>query len=58
MLLLTGARNAGPGWTCLLIMGAGLLLTSCNKKAASEAPVIRPVQTVIAAPSEAGERSC
>lgn len=55
MPLLTGARNAGPGWTCLLIIGSGLLLTSCNKKAASEAPVIRPVQTVIAAPSEAGE---
>ncbi len=39
----------------LLIVGAGLLLTSCNRKVASEAPVIRPVQTVIAAPSETGE---
>lgn len=54
MLRRTLRRSAGQ-WTALCLIGAGLLLTSCNRKSESEAPVIRPVQTVIAAPGELGE---
>ena len=45
----TGMKLAGP-----IVLAAALALTSCGKKAESEASVIRPVQTVIAAPSEPG----
>jgi len=38
-----------------LLLCAALVLTSCNKKTESEGPNIRPVRTVIAAPSESGE---
>ncbi len=38
-----------------LLACAALFLAACNKKPEAEAPEIRPVRTVIAAPSEAGE---
>lgn len=43
-------------WRCLpLLVGVALALAACKRKPEAEAPSVRPVRTVIAAPSEAGE---
>ncbi len=43
-------------WRCLpCLIGVALTLAACKQKPQAEAPEVRPVRTVIAAPSESGE---
>lgn len=55
MRLLPRHSTIPSEWIGLLLLCSALTLAACKKQTESEAPQIRPVRTVIAAPSEFGE---
>lgn len=53
---LSEIQTKAVSWRCLpLLVGVALALAACKQKPEAEAPDVRPVRTVIAAPSESGE---